>query len=84
MAVIITAELSPYPLDSGYAPTVRAYIEELQQFESLDIRCHAMTTEIFGEYNLVMRAIETATGIVFEREDATVLVAKLINRDRRV
>lgn len=82
--MIITAELSLYPLDSDYAPIVRAYIEALHQFEGLDIRSHTMSTEIFGEYSLVMRAIESATSAVFEQDDAAVLVAKLINRDRRI
>jgi uncharacterized protein YqgV (UPF0045/DUF77 family) len=79
----ITAELSLYPLTDDYVPTIRSYIDALNAVDGLEVRTHALSTEIFGEFSLVMEAIQTATEVVFKEEPAAVLVAKYLNRDRR-
>ncbi len=79
----ITAEISLYPLTGDYAATIKAYIKELNNFPQLDVRTHALSTEVFGEYSTVMNAIQSATLTVFEQDPAAVLVAKYLNRDRR-
>ena len=79
----ITAELSLYPLTDGYVPTIRSYIDVLNKVDGLEVRTHALSTEIFGEYALVMETIQTATEMIFKADSAAVLVAKYLNRDRR-
>lgn len=79
----ITAELSLYPLTGDYVPTIQAYIEELNTIAGLEVRTHALSTEVFGEYSAVMLAIQNATHTVFCADPAAVLVAKFLNRDRR-
>ena len=79
----ITAELSLYPLMGDYVPTIQAYIDELNAINSLEVRTHALSTEVFGEYTLVMQTIQALTYTVFCEEPAAVLVAKYVNRDRR-
>lgn len=79
----ITAELSLYPLTENYVPTIKAYIDDLNSVDGLEIRTHALSTEIFGEFSIVMQAIQTATEKVFTADPAAVLVAKYLNRDRR-
>lgn len=82
--MIISAELSLYPLSADYEPVIRCYIAALRAFEALDVRTHAMSTEIYGDYDTVMAAIQSATRAVFEQDNSAVLVAKFLNRDRRV
>ena len=79
----ITAELSLYPLTDDYVPTIRTYIDVLNKVDGLEVRTHALSTEIFGKFSLVMGTIQTVTEMVFEEEPAAVLVAKYLNRDRR-
>ena len=79
----ITAELSLYPLTGDYVPTIQAYIDELNTIDGLEVRTHALSTEVFGEYSTVMLAIQNATHTVFCADPAAVLVAKFLNRDRR-
>ncbi len=79
----ITAELSLYPLTDDYVPTIRSYINTLNAVNGLEVRTHALSTEIFGEFALVMETIQTVTELVFKAESAAVLVAKYLNRDRR-
>ncbi|MGB5325226.1 MAG: hypothetical protein WBN40_07380 [Pseudomonadales bacterium] len=81
--MLITAELSYYPLDAHYKPPIRDYIAALHKFNGLEVRTHALSTELFGEYELVMQAVQQATKTAFECESGAVLVAKFLNRDRR-
>ncbi|MBT8140165.1 MAG: thiamine-binding protein [Gammaproteobacteria bacterium] len=81
--MLITAELSLYPLDANYKLPIRNYIDTLKGIEELEVRTHALSTELFGEYDVVMQAVQKATRQVFEQDDAAVLVAKYLNRDRR-
>ena len=79
----ISAELSLYPLDANCVDTIKDFIGELNAVPGLEVRTHALSTEIFGDYALVMDTISTLTQRVFERDPSTVLVAKYLNRDRR-
>ena len=79
----ITAELSLYPLNEGFKPVIIDYIEQLHTFDGLEIRTHALSTEIFGDYETVMSAIQATTRTVFESDSGIVLAAKYLNRDRR-
>ena len=79
----ITAELSLYSLTDDYVPIIQSYIEVLNKVDGLEVRTHALSTEIFGKFSLVMETIQKVTEIVFKEEPATILVAKYLNRDRR-
>lgn len=81
--MMISAELSYYPLTADYKPPIHDYISALQQFDALEVRTNALSTELFGEYELVMQAVQQATLAAFEKENGAVLVAKFLNRDRR-
>lgn len=79
----ISAELSLYPLSDDYIAIVKGYLADLNRFEGLEVRTHALSTEIFGDFETVMQAIQSATKTVFDADPAAVLVAKYLNRDRR-
>ena len=79
----ISAELSLYPLAENYKPVISAYIAALAEYDYLEVRTHALSTEVFGKYEEVMQAIQSATKVVFEHEAGAVLVAKFLNKDRR-
>lgn len=79
----ITAELSFYPLCDNYIAPIKAYIEALNKIEGLEVRTHALSTELFGDYDVVMKTIQDTTRKAFETDGGVVLVAKYLNRDRR-
>jgi uncharacterized protein YqgV (UPF0045/DUF77 family) len=79
----ITAELSLYPLTENYIPCIKEYIAQLHNVKGIEVRTHALSTEVFGEFSQVMAAIQAATLAAFEQDPAAVLVAKYLNRDRR-
>lgn len=78
----ISAELSLYPLSSDFKPAIRGYIKQLEGCADLTVRTHALSTELFGEYDAVMKAVNETTKAVFELDNTVVLVAKYLNTDR--
>ena len=81
--MIITAELSLYPLNESFVTPIKKYIETLNKIPNLEVHTHTLSTEIFGEYDAVMNAVQQATKTAFESSNSTVLVAKYLNKDRR-
>ena len=79
----ITAELSVYPLVDDFASTIKSFINDLNKVEGLEVRTQSLSTEIFGEFNLVMDTVKETTKKYFEADPSTILVAKILNRDRR-
>ena len=79
----ITAELSLYPLATpDYKEIIQQYIDRLHTFKHIEVRTHALSTEIFGDYESIMKAVQEATRTVFERQEGVILVAKYLNADR--
>jgi uncharacterized protein YqgV (UPF0045/DUF77 family) len=79
----ITAELSFYPLADECIPQIKAYIAGLNKYASLVVKTNLLSTEIIGDYDTVMQAINDTTKKAFATDGSVVLVAKYLNKDRR-
>ncbi|MBN2769227.1 MAG: thiamine-binding protein [Spirochaetes bacterium] len=55
--MIITVEISYYPLTDNYAVPVKDFIDTLKTSEETDIVTGAMSTLITGEYDNVMELL---------------------------
>ena len=79
----ITAEISLYPLTENFSSAIKDYINDLKEVKGLEVRTQSLSTEVFGEFDLVMGPIKETTKKYFEADPSTILVAKFLNRDRR-
>lgn len=79
--MIATAEISLYPLHENYEEVIIEYILKLRQYEGLRVETNGMSTQVFGEYDLLMAALTAENKAVFESCKA-VLMMKLIGSDR--
>ena len=79
----ITAEISLYPLTENFSAAIKDYINDLNEVKGLEVRTQSLSTEVFGEFDLVMDTIKETTKKYFEADPSTILVAKILNRDRR-
>ena len=79
----ITAEISLYPLTENFSSAIKDYINDLKEVKGLEVRTQSLSTEVFGEFDLVVDAIKETTKKYFEADPSTILVAKFLNRDRR-
>ena len=79
--MFLSVQLSCYPLTDDYKPPIRAVIERLEK-TGLEIFPGRMSTEMFGEYDEVMRVLSDTMKWSFEEYGKAVFVAKIMEGDR--
>jgi len=79
--MIITAEISLYPLVEEYESVIINFIKALKVEKTLKVTTHAMSTYVIGENNIVFKAISNALELSNSEVETLSLVIKLINRD---
>lgn len=80
--MMVSVELSYYPLTDDFKPPVRKLVERLQN-SGVDVRPNSMSTHLFGEYQQVMDVLNEAMKWSFETYGKAAFVAKFIEGDRR-
>lgn len=53
----LLAEISMYPLQEDYLAPIDAFIAALNDYSGLEVTTNRMSTQVFGEFDHVMRAI---------------------------
>ena len=75
-----SAEISYYPLNQEYVPPIREFIDRINTYEGLTVRTNGMSTQIFGEYDILMDALTQEIRQSFNHPHS-VFVMKIINAD---
>jgi len=81
--MIISVELSLYPLMDDYLNVIKSFIKKLEQLESVEVIRNGMSTQLFGEFSAVMPAVSELLEESFSQYGKQILVAKFFNDDRR-
>ncbi len=77
----LSVEISMYPLNQEYGTPILKFIERLKTNKDLEIRSNTMSTQVFGEYGMVMDVIKEEMKSAFLTEDAVVMVMKFVNKE---
>ena len=77
----ISVEISMYPLDANFIPPILAFIERLNGYDQVKVKTNSMSTQVFGEYDSVMAAINGAMRATFAEVPKVSMVMKFINTD---
>lgn len=77
----LSVEISKYPLHSDYIPFIKDFIERLNHYDGLMVLTNTMSTQIFGDYDLVMQVISTEIRRSHEQFGKAVFVCKFIGGD---
>lgn len=78
--MITSIEISYYPLQEEYFPPILDFIERLRKHKNIRVQSNGMSTQVFGEFRLVMEILsdEIETSFVVPQ---SVFVLKIINSD---
>lgn len=76
--MILSAELSLYPLADEYLPPIEDFIARLRNCAGLVVVTNAMSTQLRGEHSVVMTAVSDLLADSAARYGAQVLVCKFI------
>ncbi len=74
----ISVEISKYPLADDYIPAIKSFIDRLNQVEGLTIVTNTMSTQVFGDYGLVMDTLKEEMRLSWEQFGKSIFVCKFI------
>jgi len=75
----VAVDISLYPLDADFVPPIKDVIERINRHDDLEVWTNAMSTQIVGELDNVMRALHEEIGSTFEQQPKAVFVIKMLN-----
>ena len=75
-----SVEISMYPLNSDYKPAIIDFIKRLRKHPFISIEINGMSTQVFGDYNRVIKAINTEIKNTFTEEGKVVFNLKVMNQ----
>ncbi len=81
--MIISVELSLYPLMDDYLSVIKSFIKKLEELQQIEVVRNGMSTQLFGEFSEIMPAISDLLEDSFSNYGKQILVAKFFNDDRR-
>lgn len=76
--MILSAEITMYPLQDEYLPAIQAMIKKLNSYEGLQVQTFPTATILMGDYDVVMDAIKDAMRWSVEECGKAVFVTKFL------
>lgn len=75
-----SVDISYYPLNEEFIPPIREFIDRINTYDGIVAQTNGMSTQVFGEYDLVMQALTAEIKKSFDNPHS-VFVMKVINAD---
>lgn len=75
----VAVDISLYPLADDFLPPIKAVIERLNKYKSIEVQTNPMSTQIRGEYDDVMTALSEAMRETFENTQKAVFAMRILN-----
>lgn len=79
----LSVEISKYPLADEYIGPIKGFIEQLQHYPAVTVLTNTMSTQLFGDYDQVMQALQACIKWSFAEYGKVVFVCKFIHGDLR-
>jgi len=75
----VAVDISLYPLDADFVPPIKDVIERLHRHDGIEVWTNAMSTQLFGEFDVVMRALKQEIGTTFEQLPKAIFTIRILN-----
>ncbi|HEY0924126.1 YkoF family thiamine/hydroxymethylpyrimidine-binding protein [Rheinheimera pacifica] len=79
----LSVEISKYPLADDYIGPIKGFIEQLNKYPDVTVLTNTMSTQLFGDYDAVMQALQACIKWSFGQYGKVVFVCKFIHGDLR-
>lgn len=76
----IAVEISYYPMLKEYESPIIRFIQQLKQHAGIQVATNGMSTQIVGEYDLVMKVLTEEIKRSFTEEQISAMVMKILNK----
>lgn len=77
----LSVEISKYPLHQDYIPFIQGFIDRLNEYDNLKVITNTLSTQIFGDYDLVMHVLNTEIKRSYEEFGKAIFVCKFLSGD---
>ena len=74
-----SVEISMYPLDVNHIEAITLFIKNLKKHPFISLETNGMSTQVFGDYDNVMTAIQKEMKTSFLLDQKVVFTMKVIN-----
>jgi len=74
----LSVEISKYPLADDYIPAIKSFIDRLNTVEGLSVVTNTMSTQVFGDYDLVMNTLSQEMKRSYKEFGKAIFVCKFI------
>ncbi len=75
----VAVDISLYPLADDFIPTIKDVIERLNANSSVEVVTNTMSTQIRGDYDVVMAALNQEIKKTFDQCPKAVFAIKILN-----
>ena len=75
----VAVDISLYPLDAEFIPPIKDVIERLKASPSIEVFTNAMSTQLRGEYDVVMDVLKREIKGTFDQCPKAVFAIKILN-----
>ena len=75
----VAVDISLYPLDADFIPPIKDVIERLNGYPDIEVATNPMSTQLRGDYDDVMAALNKEIKATFDRVPKAVFAIKILN-----
>jgi len=75
----IAVDISLYPLDKEFIPPIKNFIHRLNNYNSIEVVTNNMSTQIIGEYEVIMSILNNEIRDTFEELPKAIFAVKILN-----
>jgi uncharacterized protein YqgV (UPF0045/DUF77 family) len=75
----VAVDISLYPLDKDFIPPIKDVIARLNEHDDIEVWTNAMSTQLLGEFDVVMDALRKEIGTTFEQLPKAVFAIRILN-----
>ena len=77
----VAIEISYYPLQEEYETTIINFIDRLNHYDGIGIKTNSMSTQIVGDYDLVMQVLTKEMKTSLSEHHLSAMVLKILNKE---
>lgn len=78
----ISVDISMYPLQEDFRKPILAFIDSLEKVDNIDVVKNDLSTQIHGDYKIIMQLLEKEMFSVFTQIPDSIFVLKFVGNNR--
>ncbi len=75
----VAVDISLYPFDADFIPPIKDVIERLNAHDDIDVETNRLSTQLRGDYDVVMGALNQEIRRTFEQVPKAIFTIKILN-----